>query len=709
MSGRLSSDHSRSFSQSSQSLPQRHSQGPDSDSMHHRSPSGRSSNVNVFSDEYSLEPIDSEQSTLTPRSLSISSSISSHTLRSAALPPQKTYNTVPIDPPDVTENPFGDDARVSFDDTPHRSSLPQKGELDFSTRDSTASNNTDASVAQRSQSTSSRFSLPTRAMSPYTGATGPSHPYAMYPQVGVSRSPSIATTSTVRPMERPLGDSNAPQHPYAMYSQAVVPEEGLDTPIHNPVIPLGFPGHEQAYQRPPGRADDDVGDLIGPDGHTEQLPPYSRYPDGVLPKEEETMDSEVGAGIITEEIAHSTSREPPVSETSSRTLVVAGNAGNSVNGNGNPPEEHEEPPATGVMAFEEKLKSKGKKRVCCGLPIWTLVLISIVIFVVACIAGVIGGVLGAKKAASEERSKPKGPDIVTVTATPRADATPISSMPANVSPVPTGEFLIPASPKNQSKFCIAESGYTASWGCMGRSKIPILLQGEDGHRHNITFEQRPLSSSFSYGAQAPILPQTQQLTPAYDSGDMALGPALTFFTLFDKLVIVPQGTFSSNDASKRSVSERDVMAESFHRKQAVQAGDRPWFCWWNGTMMEFFLYTNQTSKHARQSSTASSAATETPPPQNGKRGLTPLDSLFDYPRRIKIEEKRNHPGSRAPYCQQMQVLDDGSIATASPETIEIKEVQPTPTTTLKGYGSATQTYTAKAQYESVCYCASLTD
>jgi hypothetical protein len=189
---------------------------------------------------------------------------------------------------------------------------------------------------------------------------------------------------------------------------------------------------------------------------------------------------------------------------------------------------------------------------------------------------------------------------------------------------------------------------------------------------------------------------------------MALGPALTFFTLFDKLVIVPQGTFSSNDASKRSVSERDVMAESFHRKQAVQAGDRPWFCWWNGTMMEFFLYTNQTSKHARQSSTTSSAATETPP-QNGKRGLASLDSLSDYPRRIKIEEKRNHPGSRAPYCQQMQVLDDGSIATASPETIEIKEVEPTPTTTLKGYGSATQTYTAKAQYESVCYCASLTD
>ncbi|EAW09621.1 uncharacterized protein ACLA_038320 [Aspergillus clavatus NRRL 1] len=713
MSGHLPSDHSRSLSQSSQSLSRRRSQGPDSDSMHYRSPSGRSSNPNVFSDEYSLDPIDSERSTHTPRSPSIASIASSQTLRSNTVHHQKSYGSVPNDSPEVTENPFGDEARVSFDEPPRRSSLPQKGVEYTAARNSTASSNTAPSIAQRSQSTSSRFSLPPRAMSPYTGATGPSHPYAMYPQVGVSRSPSITTISTVRPLEQPLGDTNAPQHPYAMYPQNVVVEEGMDAPMDNSIIPLGFPGHEQTYQRPIGRADDDVGDLVGPDGHTEQLPPYSRYPDGVVPKEEdENLESGLGAGIATDEVAPRVSQEHPVSEVSSGTLVAGPEGTARTAPNAPPPPAPVEPPVTGVMAFEEKLKRKGKKKACCGLPVWTLVLVGVVIFVVACIAGVIGGVLGAKKAASDESAKDKGPHIVTVTATPRGDATPITSLPTGLPPVPTGEFVIPAGPKNQSKFCVAELDYTSSWSCLSHGKIPIAVHGKGDYR-NITFEQAPINSDFSYGAQAPILHATQELSPAYDSNDMNLGPALTFFTLFDKLVILPQDTLSSSAASKRSVSESEIMVNAFHRKQTVEAGDRPWFCWWNGTVIEFFLYMNQTTKDARykyRTTTTSPPGTiGTPVSHHKKRGTISQDSLFDYPRRIKVEEKRNHPGSPAPYCQQMQVLDNGSIASASPETIQIKEVEPTPTTTFKGFGSATQTYTAKAQYESVCYCASLTD
>ena len=175
--------------------------------MHRQSASGRSSNPNVFSDEYSLEAIDSEQTTLTPRSPSPSSIASSNTLRSNRVHSDHAYSK-PYDSSNdlnATENPFGDEARVSFDGSPNRSSLPQKGvdAAHDNNRDSIASANSQ-SITQRSQSTSSRFSMPPRALSPYTGATGPSHPYAMYPQVGVSRSPSVTTTSTVRPVDRPL-------------------------------------------------------------------------------------------------------------------------------------------------------------------------------------------------------------------------------------------------------------------------------------------------------------------------------------------------------------------------------------------------------------------------------------------------------------------------------------------------------------------------
>lgn len=704
MSGRHSSNHSRSLSSFSSGSPsQSHPSTPETDSMHRRSGSGRSSNPNVFSDEYSLEPIDSEQSTLTPgaRSPSVSSIASSNTLRGSLRQQGKPYGTVPTDA-DTTENPFGDDARLSDEDAT-RSSLPQKG-YDVTNRNSIASTNTAPSMTQRSQSTSSRFSMPPRALSPYTGATGPSHPYAMYPQVGVSRSPSVTTTSTIRPPDRPLGDASAPQHPYAMYPQNVVPEEGIETP---PVIPLGFPGHTQTYQRPSGRADDDVGDLVGPDGHLEQLPPYSRYPDAAAPKIEGQVDATNDAGVVPDENGTNGPTAIPVSEVSSRTMVTETAALHTESQRQS--QSSDRAPATGVMAFEEKLKTKGKKKACCGLPVWTLILVGVIMLVGACIGGVIGGVLGAKKAAEEENEKDDGPNIVTVTTTPKMDATPISTIPANLKSAPTGQFVIPAVNNNQSKFCVVESDYRPAWRCMESGKIPITIEGTDTDR-SISFENELFSPSFTYGAQAPLFSSpTQSLSLVMDGSDLSLGPALTFFGLFDKLVILPQDTFSSDVATKRSISEREVLVNPLRRKQPSEAGDRPWFCWWNSTMMEFFLYLNETSRDAQQGSTMSlaSGAQATPVSDSGKsrRDL----SVPYYPRRIKMSEKRDYPEAPSPYCEQMQVMDNGSLSSVSDTTIKIKELEPTPTTTVGGIGSSTQTYTAMAQYESVCYCASLTD
>lgn len=781
MSGRFSSDHSRSVSRSSQSQRQS-GQGREGDSTHNHSGS-QASNPNVFSDDYSLEPADSEQTTLTPRSPSISSIASSHTLRSNTLrsntPRGATAdkprddvddnnNDVPLNELRTVENPFGDNARVSFDanrdGSPYRSSLPQKGvDAMQSNRNSMASVHSHTpSITQRSQSTSSRFSMPPRALSPYTGATGPSHPYAMYPQVGVSRSPSVTTTSTVRPMDRPLGDANAPQHPYAMYSQNVVLEEGMDgidtpldtpiapAPIDPPVIPLGFPGLNPAYQRPPGRADDDVGDLIGPDGHTEQLPPYSRYPDGGGPKVvEDGYESVSDPGVPREALPNETQQgTQPMVNVSSGALALApeqqqqqqqqqgtslrdsgsgigsGNeSGNDIGRNDSPPTAAAVAtgaggggaPVTGVMAFEEKLKSKGKKTACCGLPVWTLVLVIAVMVVAASIGGAIGGVLGARKAADDENATPKGPDIVTMTASPKSDATSISSIPSNLKTVPTGSYMVPADLKNQSKFCMADPDYKMAWSCQDQGYIPIEVDGS-GSKHTVNFPSKPFdSSSFTYGAQTPVLNDPEQsLDLMMDTTDLSMGPALFFYALFDKLVILPQDTFSSNSVSKRGISESDILTNSLHRKELAQNGDKPWFCWWNGTIMEFFLYINESIKdYETDSSTATKFSLDHPGPTQtpSPREISKREpDLPDYPRRIKIGEKRDYPEAKAPYCQQMEVLGGGQIRTYSPATFQIQEIEPTPTTTLKGDRSAThQTYTAMAEYEKACYCVSLTD
>lgn len=710
MSGRLSSDHARSDSRSSQ--PPRLSQGQhESLPRHSFGRTSRVSNPNVFSDEYSLDPVDSDEIERAPSPDSISSST---TLRSVNQTQKNTSNATTTAEP---ENPFADHVGTSFEE-PYRSSLPQKGGGFAADRNSVSSIHNAQFAGQRNQSISSRFSTP-RAMSPYTGATGPSHPYAMYPQIGVSRTPSVGSTSTIRPAERPLGELNGPQHPYAMYTQNVV-EEGIDDQI-----PVGFPGHTMAYQSVPDRRIDDVGDIIGPDGHTEPLPPYSRYPTGVVPKPPGTEETLTNVSPLRQgdqrpqSISRGAAPIPPVpvSETSSRALVQD-NTGDSERD----PDGGETAPATGIMAFEEKLKQKGKQTACCGLPVWTLVLVVTVMLIGGSIGGAIGGVLGTRKAQEAEHQaeaashKPGGPPIVTVTATPQLDYSSMTSTPTNIMTAPTGSYLIPSVLKNISRFCVDNRDMKQVWSCMEKpSDFAIEIKELDGKKA-VVFKSDAPTSSYTYGAQQPLLPSpTQHLQMAIDTSEASLGPALFFFALFNKLVILPEDALSSSSVSRRDLNEHefpDPFSDPFaEQKMYAQTGEKPWFCWWNSTMMEFFLYVNQSTIDESSGSMTAvtggdlAASTATAQPNARRSQITP-----DYPRKIKIEERRDYAAAESPYCQQMQIGQDGHLEPITDSVIHIKESEPTPTTTYVPTAlGADQTYTARAQYATPCYCLSSAD
>jgi hypothetical protein len=138
-----------------------------------------------------------------------------------------------------------------------------------------------------SVSSTASFATTSNGENPFGASTGPSHPYGMYPQDTMARTNSTATTATERQPHRSMS-LQRPTHPYAMYSQSGL-DNGLDDepppepsrPLVPPVqaaIPLGFPGLGTGYHRVLG-PDGEEQDIIGPDGHTEQLPPYTRYPD----------------------------------------------------------------------------------------------------------------------------------------------------------------------------------------------------------------------------------------------------------------------------------------------------------------------------------------------------------------------------------------------------------------------------------------------
>lgn len=356
--------------------------------------SGHYSNPNIFSDEFSLDPLDSDD---LDRSGSSVISAEDSTIHQRNASTASTVSVAINRNGEVLSSPFDDSASVSVEDLSRPYFLPKNNVPNRTPSVATDStNNTNAtattsnarSIAQRSVSSASHFSIP-RALSPYVGDTGPSHPYGMYPQgTAVTRSSSVTTTSTTRPIDRPLMGPTAPQHPYAMYTQNTVPEE--DSAEDASPIPVGFLGHDQAYQRRPGHGGEDVGDIVGPDGHTEQLPPYSRYPDGIPPK--------VGMGHAS--IASAERNPPsqdilptsPQSEVSSRTLIDQSESQRAAQPPGSP-----DPGDPEVSQFEEKPSNRANAKLCCGVPLWMVILISAVLLVGAVIGGVIGGVLGNEK------------------------------------------------------------------------------------------------------------------------------------------------------------------------------------------------------------------------------------------------------------------------------------------------------------------------
>lgn len=246
---------------------------------------------------------------------------------------------------------------------------------------------------------------------PYQGPTRPSHPYRMYPQMGrPARAASVATTSSFPVSEQSYSGPNGPTHPYGMYPQNTVPESeaGDIQPASN--IPVGFPGLAgNQYQRRLGPDGEEAADIIGPDGHTEQLPPYTKYPDEVFARKimpssgagPSAASGAGGMGLATRNPEFSTENLTiePTSPRSTLSVqsgdpVRRGDAAVAAEGNS------EKPP-------EKKWKRMAKQKVCGILPMWALCLIILLVIVIALLVGNILGEMAAKR--RESKDKHDGP------------------------------------------------------------------------------------------------------------------------------------------------------------------------------------------------------------------------------------------------------------------------------------------------------------
>lgn len=191
-------------------------------------------------------------------------------------------------------------------------------------------------------------------------------------------------------------------------------------------------------------------------------------------------------------------------------------------------------------------------------------------------------------------------------------------------------------------------------------------------------------------------------------------PALYFKAQYDKVVVIPEDAL---DIGSKKIKRHLPWFED----QVAGPSAKPWYCFWNDTLLEGFIYTNERIRALPSSSVSTTTTTTKPystpawaatmtavpsqtitttltmpsttatysgaasafpkwlhdhypnfnmtaytsdPPGKRKRDDDGSDDWYDeltvYPYRVKLEERRL-PGSPLPYCIQYQVLNDGVI------------------------------------------------
>lgn len=166
-------------------------------------------------------------------------------------------------------------------------------------------------------------------------------------------------------------------------------------------------------------------------------------------------------------------------------------------------------------------------------------------------------------------------------------------------PPPTGTFALSLGiPQETEEACLTQPGDRAAWSCdlVGSDEIWISIEeSPDGNNTGAYLFTKPgpdPSMQLSYGSQV-----SNMFTPfspfffVHDNDALDEGPAFYFQQEYNKLVVV------SSDAM--DVPRRRLKRDAYGRwpswlvqKQYATPGDKPWFCYWNNTLLEGFIYKN---------------------------------------------------------------------------------------------------------------------
>ncbi|KAL2015930.1 hypothetical protein VTK56DRAFT_4520 [Thermocarpiscus australiensis] len=491
----------------------------------------------------------------------------------------------------------------------------------------------------RHASTSTESTTHVRAESPYQGPSVPSHPYQMYPQnVRPPRTMSMTTSSTAPMSEPSYAGPTGPSHPYGLYLQ-----NGGIEPSNLPTtaIPLGFAefaGLPDQYQRRLGPDGEDVADIIGPDGHTEQLPPYTRYPEEVYFRKARDIEgshevAQGGATIIPVALAAPPSVFPSIPGAGGIGLATRDPEFESADDLGTPQSRRSLQSFTsddsrqGIRAVDEGMSEKRKppkkwqlwmRRKLWGvIPYWAICLTAVVMLLMGTVLGsVIGSVLAKQKKPRKDGSG--GPPF---------DVIPIPT-PSDLPPLPLGTYGMPLYQSLATDACFQDPSLSQAWNCQLILRGMQLTVSKSNGEYTVTLgcnQSSTLKNNlYSYGEQPPLIEEPATLELVRDKFEANRGPAWFKVLKYDKTVIVPEAALSSSSSSPRKRARQPTPAEGgmagFMRKGTARPGDKPWVCHWPDTYLKLFIFPQQNSTFSNTSMSPpnsplpTSSSLTTPPP-----------------------------------------------------------------------------------------------
>ena len=250
---------------------------------------------------------------------------------------------------------------------------------------------------------------------------------------------------------------------------------------------------------------------------------------------------------------------------------------------------------------------------------------------------------------------PRSSTVYSVTTT-IIDAATLAATPTPLPAITTGSFKFPMQMVSKnSTGCLQNPQQQVGWSCsIGGSlefevtnpaydAAQLLLNGSDNDGHR------------SYGPQPPIFNTSTRISLMMDKEAPGLGPAYYFSQFYDKLVIVPSETLSKTGSNTRRWTEESIneMARLTERggDDSLHEGDTPWFCFWNYTLLEGFIYIMKDINPEANTSTTTGAGQTL--------SMTPPAPSFP-PMPVSLMPVPPVPGPSPPAQSSDQSLDQGS-------------------------------------------------